>query len=198
MAASLAVFNERFPAAVQEGESFTAVPLREAFVGDSGRTLWVLLGAVAFVLLIACANVASLLLIRAFRRQREIAIRSALGAGRRRIVQQLLTESMMLAAIGGTLGAALGVAAMRALLLIDTAGLPRLVDVATLFDWRVAAFAVAVSLGTGVLFGLMPALTSARLSERRHWRRSTLGHDRRDSWTARRSCSLRSLLRWCS
>jgi predicted permease len=162
IAASLAVFHERFPAAVQPGESFTAVPLREAFVGDSGRTLWVLLGAVAFVLLIACANVASLLLIRAFRRRREIAIRSALGAGRRRIVQQLLTESILLAAVGGVFGVGLGIAAMRALLLIDTAGLPRLVDVATLFDWRVAAFAVAVSLGTGVLFGLAPAFAGAR------------------------------------
>jgi predicted permease len=165
MAASTATFNERYPTAVQEGQSFTAVPLREALVGDSGRTLWVLLGAVAFVLLIACSNVASLLLIRAFRRQREIAIRSALGAGRRRIVQQLLTESMLLAAVGGALGVALGVAAMRALLLIDTAGLPRLVDVETLFgiDWRVAGFAVTVSIATGVLFGLMPAIASARV-----------------------------------
>jgi len=187
MAASLAIFSERFPAAVQEGESFTAVLLREAFVGDSGRTLWVLLGAVAFVLLIACANVASLLLIRAFRRQREIAIRSALGAGRRRIVQQLLTESMLLAVVGGALGVALGVAAMRALLLIDTAGLPRLVDVGTLFgiDWRVAAFAVAVSLGTGVLFGLMPALASARVDLNGVIKGGGVrsGHDRRDSRT---------------
>jgi predicted permease len=185
MASSLAVFNERFPAAVQAGESFTAVPLREAFVGDSGRTLWVLLGAVAFVLLIACANVASLLLIRAFRRQREIAIRSALGAGRRRILQQLLTESMMLSAVGGAIGVALGVATMRALLLIDTAGQPRLVDLTTLFDWRVAAFAVAVSLGTGVLFGMMPALSVARVDLNAVIKGGGIrsGYDRRDSRT---------------
>jgi predicted permease len=185
MAASIATFNERFPAAVQQGEAFTAVPLREAFVGESGRTLWVLLGAVAFVLLIACANVASLLLIRAHRRKREIAIRSALGAGRRRIVQQLLTESIVLAAVGGALGVALGVAAMRALLLIDTAGLPRLVDVETWvgIDGRVAAFAVAVSLGTGVLFGLMPAIASARVDLNGVIKGggTRSGHDRRDS-----------------
>jgi predicted permease len=165
MAASVAVFRERFPAAAQAGESFTVVTLREALVGDTSRTLWLLLGAVTFVLLIACANVASLLLIRAARRRREIAIRSALGAGRRRIVQQLLTESLLLAVVGGVVGVAVGVASMRALLSIDTAGLPRLVDVATTFglDWRVVTFAVTVSLATGVLFGLMPALASARV-----------------------------------
>jgi len=187
MAASISAFNERYPSTVKEGWSFTAVPLRDALAGDSGRTLWVLLGAVAFVLLIACANVASLLLIRAFRRQREIAIRSALGAGRRRIVQQLLTESMLLAVAGGALGVVLGVAAMRALLLIDTAGLPRLVDVGSLFgiDWRVAAFAVAVSIATGVLFGLMPALSMARVDLNGVIKGGGVrsGRDRRDSRT---------------
>jgi putative ABC transport system permease protein len=187
MAASVATFHERHPTAVQEGESFTAVTLREALVGDTSRTLWVLLGAVAFVLLIACINVAGLMLIRASRRRREIAIRFALGAGRRRIVQQLLIESMLLAAAGGMLGVGLGLVAMRALLAIDTAGLPRLFDAGASvgMDWRVATFAVAVSIGTGVLFGLMPALASARvdLSTVINSAGSRAGHDRRDSRT---------------
>jgi predicted permease len=165
METSLATFRERYPTAVQNGEKFTAVTLQESLVGDTGRTLWVLLGAVAFVLLIACANVAGLLLVRATRRRREIAIRSALGAGRARIVRQLLTESVLLSAVGGVVGVATGLAAMRALLAIDTAGLPRLADVATSFglDWRIALFAVTVSVGTGLFFGLAPALASARV-----------------------------------
>jgi predicted permease len=166
MAAAAAAFRERFPTgAISDGEGWAAVSLQDALVGDTGRTLWVLLGAVAFVLLIACANVASLLLVRATRRRREIAIRSALGAGRRRIVLELLTESVLLSTVGGVLGVALGLAAMRGLLSIDTAGLPRLGEGGTLLgiDWRIAAFAVAVSLGTGVLFGLVPALASARV-----------------------------------
>jgi predicted permease len=165
MEASMASFRERFPTAVRDGESFTAVSLQESLVGDAGRTLWVLLGAVAFVLLIACANVANLLLVRAAHRRREIAIRSALGAGRRRIVQQLLTESVLLSIVGGTFGVVLGLAAMRALLAINTAGLPRLGDAGTLLglDWRIVSFAVTLSVATGLVFGLMPALASARV-----------------------------------
>ena len=184
MAASVAAFHERFPAAAREGESFTALTLKEALVGDTSRTLWVLLGAVAFVLLIACANVASLLLIRASRRRREIAIRAALGAGRWRIMRQLLAESMLLAAVGGALGVVGGFVAMRGLLAIDTAGLPRLADSSWLsMDWRVVTFGVAVSLGTGLLFGLMPAVASARVDLNAVIKSagSRSGHDRRDS-----------------
>jgi putative ABC transport system permease protein len=187
MAASIATFNERFPTAAQQGESFTAVTLRQALVGDTSRTLWILLGAVTFVLLIACANVASLLLIRAARRRREIAVRAALGAGRRRIVRQLLTESVSLSAIGGVLGVGIGLVAMRALLAIDTAGLPRLVDAGGSLglDWRIVAFAVTVSLGSGVLFGLMPALASARVDLNGVIKSGggRSGHDRRDNRT---------------
>jgi putative ABC transport system permease protein len=165
MAGSVETFRERFPTAAREGETFTAVSLQESLVGNSGRTLWVLLGAVAFVLLIACANVASLLLVRAARRRREIAIRSALGAGRWRIVQQLLAEALLLAAVGGALGIIAGFAAMRALLAINTAGLPRLGDAGSWLgmDWRVVTFAVTLSLATGLLFGLTPALASTRV-----------------------------------
>ena len=187
MAATLATFNERFPAAVRQGETFTVLSLREALVGDTSRTLWVLLGAVTFVLLIACANVASLLLIRGSRRQREIAVRTALGAGRARIVQQLLAEALLLAAVGGALGVAIGFAAIRALLAIDTADLPRLGDAGDWLgmDWRVATFAVVVSLGTGVLFGLMPAIASARVDLNAVIKSAgnRSGHDRRDSRT---------------
>jgi predicted permease len=166
MRAAHATFNERFPEVAQDNETFTALRLQDALVGDTGRTLWVLLAAVGFVLLIACANVANLLLVRASYRRREIAIRSALGAGRGRIVRQLLTESLLLAAVGGGLGIALGFAAMRALLAVDTAGLPRLGDAGTLLgmDWRVLTFATALSLATGVVFGLVPALASARVN----------------------------------
>jgi predicted permease len=164
MQASLATFYERFPEAAREGEGFTALSLQEALAGNTGRTLWVLLGAVAFVLLIACANVANLLLVRASNRQREVAIRSALGAGRGRIVQQLLVESVLLSVVGGALGVVVGFVAMRALLAVDTAGLPRLGDGTWLsMDWRVASFAAALSLATGVLFGIVPALASARV-----------------------------------
>jgi putative ABC transport system permease protein len=165
MRASYATFAERFPALASPNEGFTALGFQEALVGDTGRTLWVLFGAVGFVLLIACANVANLLLVRAAHRRREIAIRSALGAGRRHIVQQLLTESVLLAAVGGALGIAVGFVAIRALLAVDTAGLPRLGDEGTLLgmDWRVLTFATALSIATGLLFGLAPALASARV-----------------------------------
>jgi predicted permease len=182
-----ATFRERFPGAAIDDERFTAITLQQAVVGDTGRTLWVLLGAVAFVLLIACANVASLLLVRAARRYREIAIRSALGAGRRRIVQQLLTESVLLATVGGALGIVIGFVAMRALLAIDTAGLPRLgPDGAWLgMDWRVLTFAVSLSLATGVLFGLVPAIASARVDLNTVIKSagSRAGADRRDGKT---------------
>jgi putative ABC transport system permease protein len=172
LAASTATYRERFPVALGANISFGVVPFQDAVVGNSidalgtgTRTLlWTLFGAVGFVLLIACANVAGLMLVRANGRSREIAIRSALGAGRPRIFRQLVAEGVLLAVGGGALGLLLGFAGMRALLSIDTAGLPRLGDAGTLLglDWRVVGFSVVVSLVTAVLFSLAPALAASR------------------------------------
>lgn len=163
--ASADAYRERFPNAMGPNGGFTVRTLQEAMVGGAARrTLWIMLGAVAFVLLIACANVASLLLVRATARSREIAIRVALGAGRGRILRQLLTESVLLSVAGGVLGLLAGFFGMRALLTVNTAGLPRLGSGGSLLgmDWRVVTFALGLSMLTGVVFGLFPALVGSR------------------------------------
>ncbi|WP_243648143.1 ABC transporter permease [Acidipila rosea] len=144
-------------------QSFAVEPLRDSIIGDAGRSLRILWGAVSLVLLISCANVANLLLVRATARRREFAIRSALGAGRWRIVRQLLTESVILSAAGGVSGLVLGFIGVRALLAISPAGLPRIGEngTAVVIDWRVLGFTLAVSLVTGILFGLFPALSTS-------------------------------------
>jgi predicted permease len=157
-------FRARFPNALGKDTSFGVERIQEVLVRNVRSTLLVLAGAVGFVLLIACANVANLLLVRATGRRREMAVRAAIGAGRGRIIRQLLTESVVLSLAGGALGLLLGVVGIRALLAVNTAGLPRIGRDGTLvaIDWRVAVFAVGVSLATGILFGLIPALHAAR------------------------------------
>jgi predicted permease len=170
--AQLKVVGERFKAQypdwMDKDESIGVRTLQDSTAGDMRTPLLVLVGAVAFVLLIACANVANLLLARATGRQREIAIRSAIGAGRARIVRQLLTESITLAICGGVIGLLLGSIGVRVLLAVSPGNVPRVEQLAegsalaSALDWRVAAFTFGVALLTGVLFGLVPAIQVSR------------------------------------
>lgn len=135
-------------------------PMQSAFFAGLDEPLFVLQGAVAFVLLIACANVAGLLLARAASRRTEVAVRSALGAGRGRVIRQLLTESVLLALAGGVLGAAISWAGLRMIV----AALPEGELPASLgIDYRVLAFTAAISIVTGLLFGLVPALQTSKV-----------------------------------
>jgi predicted permease len=134
-------------------------PLAQDVIGDVGRVLWVVFGTVAIVLLIACANVANLFLVRAEGRQQELAIHAALGAGSRRIAWELLSESLALAVAGGALGLLLAEAGIRLLVAIAPRGLPRIQDIG--IDGPVLAFTLAISLLAGLLFGLLPVLKFA-------------------------------------
>ena len=163
--ASAADFRAKFPNAIGPQSSFGVRAIRDAIVGPGARqSLMIYGGAVSFVLLIACANVANLLLVRATGRRREIAIRAAIGGSRSRILRQLLTESVLLSLAGGVLGLFAGWAGIRALLSINTAGLPRVGENGSFvgLDWTVGAFTLGVSLLTGVIFGLIPALQGSK------------------------------------
>lgn len=160
-------------------------PLSQDVIGEVGRVLWILAGTVGIVLLIACANVANLFLVRAEGRQQELAIRVALGASRSRVARQLLCESVGLGLAGGGLGLVLAWAGIRLLARLAPAGLPRIDQIS--IDPVVLAFTVAVSLLTGLLFGLIPVMRfgtstvalmeggrSATDTPRRHWARNAL------------------------
>ena len=159
MAAIADVLETRYPD-TNTGAGAFVLPLRDALVGNVRPALLILLGAVGFVLLIACANVANLLLARTVARRRELAVRSALGAGRGRLVRHVLAESLLLAVLGGAAGVLLASLALQVLLTLPLDGMPRLED--TGLDGTVLAFTAGVSILTGVLFGLLPAIRSGR------------------------------------
>ena len=135
-------------------------PLEVDVVGDIGRMLWILLGTVGIVLVVACANVANLFLVRAESRQQELAVRMALGAGARRVARELLTESVLLGMIGGALGLALAYGGIRLLIFLQPARLPRLTEIT--LDPIVVLFTFVLGLVAGVLFGLIPVFKYAR------------------------------------
>jgi putative ABC transport system permease protein len=137
-----------------------AIPVPDLVLGDVRTALWMLLGAVGVILLIACANVANLILARSDERQREIAIRSAIGASRWRVVQQLLTESVLLSTLGGVVGLALAYLGIRLLVALSPPGIPRLDEAG--IDYGILLFTMILALATGVLFGVAPALSLSR------------------------------------
>jgi predicted permease len=158
-------FRREHPNTMGGQSVFTADRVGDALVANARPILFVVLGTVSFVLLIACSNVASLFLLQATGRAQEIAVRAAIGAGRGRIVRQLLTESLLLSIGGGVIGLALGNLAFRLFLTAGLPRLPRLTDAsAATLDWRVVAFALGLSILTGVLFGLAPAIQVSRAS----------------------------------
>ena len=157
---SIASRLEQQYADIDGGWSVRIVPLREQLVGDVRRTLWTLLGAVAFVLLIACANVANLLLVRAGGREKEVAIRTSLGADPLRLVRQLLTESVLLSLVSGVVGLLLADWGVSVLVRLAPANLSQLGGVS--IDWRVLLFTFLIAVVTGILFGLVPAIASIK------------------------------------
>jgi putative ABC transport system permease protein len=159
----LNTINERLAQSYTEtnaGWSVRITELRERLVGELRTSLFMLFGAVAFVLLIACANVANLLLARAAYRQREIAVRTALGASRLRIVRQLLTESVLLSVVSGVIGLGLSLWLTKLLIALSPPTTPRFDEIS--INWQVFAFASGLTILAGLLFGLVPALQSSR------------------------------------
>jgi predicted permease len=154
-------FHESYPALASPNDSFKLFSHRDVYVGGVRRTLWVLFGAVSLVLLIACANTATLLLVRASAREREIAVRASIGAGPRRILQQLLTEGLVLSVLSSALGIAIGMVALRGFLAAAPTALPAAFP--PQLDVRALGYAVALSIVTGLVFGLAAAVPSFRV-----------------------------------
>src|SRR5262249_31215917 len=161
--ALVANLQKQFPADYppESGWTIRLVPLKDTVVGNVRQSLILLLGAVALVLLIVCVNVANLLLARATTRETEIAIRQALGAGRARLIRQLLTESLLLALLGRVAALLVLLAAQQPLLQFVPDGLPRLGEVS--IDWTVLVFALLASVAAALIFGLAPALQAGKL-----------------------------------
>ena len=182
-----AQFPDRYASESAKGWSLIAIPMQEQMVGSVRTALFVISAAVGLILLIACVNVANLLLARAAARQREIAVRMALGAARARLVRQLLTESTILAAFGGVLGIALAWAGVRLIVRLDGGEIPRLAG--TSVDGRVLLFSIALTLIAGIIVGLVPALQQSAGNVR-----STLGEAARGSSGGREGNRLRRAL----